>query len=102
MPNAPKHQAGAFFLNIVYWLLSPNSSSLPLFLLSSGSALIGGAMPDILEPATWPGHRGVWHYLGGVAALLPALSLWQSSNPRFLIGSFCVGYFSHLLLDVTN
>ena len=101
MPNAPKHQTGALALNAVYWLLSAYSGNIPMLLLSSCSALIGGAMPDQLEPADSPRHRGFWHYIAGVASLYPALNLWQATNPAFLIGSFSTGYFSHLLLDLT-
>lgn len=102
MPDSGEHQAGAFLFNTVYWLLSPANRDLGLLILSSAAALLGGATPDALEPPTWAGHRGDWHYIGGLLSALPSLALWQSEGIGFLIGAYCVGYFSHFVLDVTT
>jgi len=102
MPNAGEHQIGSIALTGIYWILSPWTGSLPLALLGIGIGSIGGTLPDILEPATWPGHRGAWHYIGGILSLFPALALRNSTDIGFLVGCLCVGYFSHFLLDVST
>jgi len=100
MPNASEHQIGSGIFFLFYWITSPWISSLSLGLVGVILAFLGGMMPDILEPATWPGHRGLWHYLVGALVVIPAIALHSGNNSGFIIGSFCIGYFSHFVLDV--
>jgi len=102
MPDSGEHQIGAFVADIFYWVLSTWSGNIALLLLSWMAAVFGGAAPDMLEPATWYGHRGAWHYVAGFLALLPAMLMLKSNAIGFLIGAFCIGYFSHFLLDLVT
>jgi len=83
----------------------------------SGAA--GGRLPDIIEPAVHPNHRGPAHSVAFAAASTTALvkvqptwtDLWARQRPAtlaqrlsfaFLEGAgagFGPGYLSHLLLD---
>lgn len=87
---------------------------------------IGGILPDIIEPATSPNHRGMAHsYLAGIGGgtlLVSRMTSWQESvrNRPFIefndpvlmaleelfrhfvagtIAGFATGYLSHLALD---
>lgn len=97
--NRDEHLFGAFVFSLFYWFLATNNSLTGL-LVTCIFACIGGLMPDVLEPATWPGHRGFFHYFFGPFCIVPALLFMNSSNLGFMGGAFCFGYFSHFLLDV--
>ena len=99
MPNREDHMIGAFVLNIAYWILSNWFPSIDLFIGSSFGALIGGLFPDMIEPPTWPGHRGAWHYLGGPLALLLALVLMNKEPASFIGGAAFMGFVSHIIMD---
>lgn len=74
---------------------------------AAGGALLGvaGAMiPDLLEPATSPNHRGGWHTAeaGAALALATGITLTQPQLfvPVLTLGVPAVaGYNSHLFLD---
>ena len=102
MPDAGEHQAGAFVANLLYWVISAWSGDFFILLLSWAFAALGGATPDLLEPATWYGHRGAWHYVAGFLSIFPAFILLGTNGLGFVLGAFCIGYFSHFLLDVTT
>ena len=72
---------------------------------------VGARLPDWIEPARTPHHRGFWHSkaLGGALMLLACLlaqgSVWEEATPRaFLLRAsslfLVVGYLSHLVLDL--
>ena len=100
MPDAGEHQIGAIAAILIYWFFSVWNGNILMLLLGWIAAALGAAAPDILEPATWYGHRGAWHYAGGIVSFFPALFLLSSDALGYLIGAFCIGYFSHFLLDV--
>ena len=72
---------------------------------------VGARLPDWIEPARTPHHRGFWHSkaLGGTLMLLACLlaqgSVWEEATPRaffWRMGSLFLiaGYLSHLGLDL--
>jgi hypothetical protein len=97
--NKDGHLFGAFLFNLVYWIIA-TENSLAGLLASCILACCGGLLPDVLEPPTWPGHRGVFHYVVGPISILPAIFLINSNLILFAGGAFCFGYFSHFVLDV--
>lgn len=81
----------------------------PLALLAAiGGGIIGGKLPDKIEPAYRnPNHRQAFHsvaVLGGVGWSIKALTDWHPEAPfdrllkYFLLG-LAAGYASHLLMD---
>ena len=133
MPNRREHiEVGAVAGALVALLRSDAQDSGELLLEVAGGALggaLGGRLPDILEPPTSPGHRGVAHAIIPVAAAgsfvvsrLPGASVPRpramerqgvqhdgtpasSLGERFLSGlavGGAVGYASHLLMDSTT
>jgi len=97
--NKDEHILGALIFNFIYWMIAIHNGIAAL-LISSIFALCGGLAPDVLEPPTWRGHRGGWHYFAGSISVLPAIIFINSDLMLFVIGAFCVGYFSHLILDI--
>ena len=97
--NRDEHILAALIFNFVYWTISFNNGFMGL-LMSSVFAFWGGLMPDMLEPPTWRGHRGVFHYVGRPLSILPTLLFLDSNLILFMVGGFCIGYFSHFILDV--
>jgi len=67
----------------------------------------GGRLPDMLEPAVHPNHRGLLHSIAalGIAAwTVRELWLWQPTEPlqktlRAVLIGIAVGYGTHLLVD---
>ena len=72
--------------------------------LAVSAGILGGVLPDLLEPATNPNHRAFFHSLltlAGLALLVAAVRDWpEEFNAVFK--SFVAGYFSHGLLDLTT
>jgi len=101
--NSDEHIAGAFLFNLVFSgskiILTGMKVSIGLHILSSITAILGGLSPDMIEPATSPRHRGVFHYLVGPLSIIPALLLDSSDVLIFSVSSFFMGYFSHFCLD---
>jgi membrane-bound metal-dependent hydrolase YbcI (DUF457 family) len=73
----------------------------------AGFAVIGGVvfgcLPDLLEPANSPCHRGLFHSVGcGGAVFYGAFGThteaWESED-RMKIRSMALSYLSHLYLD---
>ena len=93
---------GSLLFGFLYWGLSSWRDSPGLLVVGLLFAALGGMMPDQLEPPTGPDHRGAWHYLGGLLSALPAYSMINAGAVGFVIGSFCVGYFSHFVLDIAS
>jgi membrane-bound metal-dependent hydrolase YbcI (DUF457 family) len=74
---------------------------------------VGARLPDWIEPARTPHHRGFWHSkaLGAglvlVACLLAQGSVWGEATPQAFFlrvgGLFlAAGYLSHLSLDLLS
>lgn len=75
-------------------------------LLGALGGLAGSALPDILEPAIHPNHRGMAHsaVVGSGISIKTIKSLTtnssQSQNTKAVIlTALAVGYLSHLFLD---
>jgi len=68
---------------------------------------IGGILPDVIEPATNPGHRGLFHSVIAAVIVVSALcAMWQYMEKHkkepdwgFVLG---IGYTSHLALDMVT
>jgi len=97
--NRDGHIFGALVFNFIYWIMAIDHTIAGL-LISCIFACCGGLIPDVLEPPTWPGHRGVMHYFVGPISILPAIFLFNSNSILFAIGAFSLGYFSHFILDI--
>jgi inner membrane protein len=76
------------------------------FLVCAGFALVAGAAPDLLEPATHPHHRQLAHSFtaGGLLAKF-ALDKCSFGNcewdqfAKIAMASGIAGYLSHLVAD---
>lgn len=68
--------------------------------------VLGGSLPDILEPATSPNHRGLFHSLafGGVVMALVYGEHSEKWDPetRKLARTLAKAYLSHLAADLTT
>ena len=96
--NGNEHSLGSLLLNIIFWFMT-NFPKIGVLLIGSVAAILGGAAPDLIEPATWPGHRGIFHRLGFLA-IFPVLLLSPYSNIlEIMLASFFLGNFSHFILD---
>jgi inner membrane protein len=128
MGNRSDHYpAGACFGGLVAALSALVANRAPTWAEVLGGAaagLVTSALPDVLEPATHPGHRGVAHSVAalgtGVGLGLPAAHRFQDRVARAsgdetdpvkrFMAQFCAGaaagavagYGSHLLLDATT
>ena len=75
-------------------------------LLAGFFGVLGGVLPDIIEPAINPNHRGFYHsYLtmGGVGYSVAGKHTEKWSRlSRSVIVSLGVGYISHLVADSTT
>lgn len=73
--------------------------------LRTAAGIFGGLLPDLLEPALSPRHRGIAH--SAVILLLLAIAVWyftrkseeEDALPKMMIASAGMGYLSHLLAD---
>ena len=99
MPEFGEHIGGAFVFGAVYWVLSGFTGGVGVAILGVITALLGGMTPDILEPADGPDHRSVFHWLVGFLVAFPAYLWIGAGGLLFVAGSYCVGYFSHFVLD---
>lgn len=105
--NSDEHSVGAFLfylvylgLSIVLWMVDVSIGKL---LVGFFMAIVGGLAPDIIEPPTWPGHRGFFHYTIGPANIIPALIFTNSTNLVLSsVDAFRMGYFSHFILDILS
>lgn len=72
-------------------------------LAGGGVGAFCGVLPDLLEPATCPNHRKLFHSV--TTASLISYGLYKantsslSSNDKEIINIAGAGYLSHLLLD---
>ena len=77
---------------------------------SGGFAALCGSLPDLLEPATHPGHRQFFHsvaFAGILAAGLYQTYHWRPDDPvhRLIRGTILVAggaYLVHLAMDATT
>lgn len=115
MPRAYQHVviaglAGAAVDCLIQWeAMSANPETkfdVGELLLCAVGAGIAGLVPDLLEPAANPNHRGVCHSVAaGVAVSLTLSGRHTEGLPklmRLLMLMGAVGYGSHLLADSTT
>jgi hypothetical protein len=66
--------------------------------------LVGGLLPDRLEPPIHPGHRDAFHFIFGPIAFILFYWLWSArlllNFQPFLVAAFALGYASHFFLDL--
>jgi len=72
--------------------------------LGAIGGVVGGLLPDILEPPRHPGHRDLFHSrLAFIGMPIVGAKLMNSGNlsqSAVTVGEgFSVGYISHLILD---
>lgn len=73
-------------------------------LLGLGTGIVGGVLPDVLEPATHPNHRGMCHSLAALLSTGYGAVKASSGNRiepylRTVAVAGCAAYVSHLILD---
>ncbi|UOG31801.1 metal-dependent hydrolase [Leptospira noguchii] len=73
-------------------------------LIGGGLGLVGGMIPDILEPADHPHHRQTAHSVAFVVLLYILIMQTKKKYPSasIFLDSLLVGYVSHLGLDSTT
>jgi len=96
--NGDEHFFGSLTFNGIFWIVT-NFPKVGVLLIGSIAAILGGAAPDLIEPPTWPGHRGIFHWLGGLAIIPVFLLNPYSDILEIILASFFLGYFSHFILD---
>jgi membrane-bound metal-dependent hydrolase YbcI (DUF457 family) len=86
---------------------SEEEGSLADLFVACGSGVIGGKLPDKLEPALHPNHRKFFHSLlfaAGVGYAGYKVYKWGPETDwqkvlRIVLLAVAAGYLSHLLLD---
>ena len=131
MPNKPTHiiaGAGAGVLAVNFWPLEDDNIKSGEYLTGAViGGIIGGMLPDIIDPPRSPHHRSIGHSMTGNSIGLGALianidTIDQALSERIkeaeenenyvlagfyrfvsgLIKGFIAGQASHLLLDLTT
>ena len=91
-PNRPKD----------FWDFLSRINFLELAAFAAGGAVIA-SLPDILEPASSPNHRAMFHsFAFGAAVTYGAFgkhSEMMMPNDRHLLQTAALSYLSHLFLD---
>jgi inner membrane protein len=108
MANAKEHAVIGAGVGAVGWLLYCKLVDRPIevgeVLLAAGVGMIGGLLPDLLEPAIHPNHRQFFHSYA-VTALLAHANHHVSRNTqlptetRTVIHLISLGFYSHLAAD---
>jgi membrane-bound metal-dependent hydrolase YbcI (DUF457 family) len=67
-------------------------------------AVVGGLVPDLIEPANNPNHRSLFHSLAAGTALIHGTNQVQTNDripdaTKLIMVLLVVGFFSHLLVD---
>ena len=115
MPNFKQHAFIESAVGIVFSLVGyhvkkqyDNEACLDFekLLAHAATGCIAASLPDLIEPATNPNHRGFFHsIIAGIAVSWITYKAHDGRlDPRFksLIGSMGLGYISHLLADGTT
>lgn len=83
--NRDEHNAGGVISGIIFsFIIGDIVMMLPCIFFS----YIGSRLPDVIEPPTWPGHRGLFHSAVGMASLAMAM---LRSAPLGFIGALLWG-----------
>ena len=107
--NGPVHAiVGSASSSVVYLIIKNALGEEPTFwgfVGFAGAGGITGLLPDILEPATSPRHRGFFHSYALIAAAGYLAYRFFTSRDLSLQGlkvaaaALCAAYGSHLVLD---
>lgn len=110
MANAADHALyGGISGGATYLIMCQNHKRQPdlgELLLCVGAGVLGGAAPDVLEPADHPHHRRIAHSFttGGILLKLAADQTGSENNgltqfQKILLAAGIAGYVSHLVAD---
>ncbi len=115
MPNATTHLilggATGATVNIAFQIARMTSKTDTKFdwgelLLCTAAGGAAGLIPDLLEPATTPNHRGFFHSI--TAAVLVAYLISGRHTAKWSVATLALfsaagfGYLSHLVADATT
>ncbi|MBY9002081.1 MAG: metal-dependent hydrolase [Candidatus Heimdallarchaeota archaeon] len=104
---------GLPLVGIMYYSFSSDFNYFMLALILAASLVcvfIGAILPDLLERPTNPNHRKFLHswfvfaiaFIASFVMALVIIPLYEHLFFVYPIFGFCLGYFSHLLLDSTT
>ena len=108
MPNKDEHTFVSGLLGLACYLRYKDFTGTKPSLLgaaaSTGLGAVAGSLPDIIEPATSPRHRGLFHSTSvgvGLTYLLRKVARSETLSLEEKLGLtiFGLGYLSHLRLD---
>ncbi len=75
-------------------------------LIIMGGSTFGSLLPDVIEPATNPNHRSIFHSVLFGSILTGNLIHNRNAKPDYIlkmaINSISAGYISHLVTDSTT
>lgn len=107
MANAKQHAVIGAGVGAVCWLLYCKLVDRPIqvgeVVLAAGVGMIGGLLPDLLEPAIHPNHRRFFHSYAATALLARESSCFPNTQipaeTRAAIHLISLGFLSHLAAD---
>lgn len=111
MANRKQHAVVAAALGLGVYAFRCHRSAERFTLLGALKAtavtVLGGLVPDVLEPALHPNHRSFCHSVSGGGLLaggagVASRNIQLGEELTFYAGLFVLGYISHLLLDSTT
>lgn len=109
--DSGKHAAIGALLGFGGYLSYKYLKKEPPTIVGTLMSLLGGAfaglLPDLLEPATNPNHRGLFHSIALLALIICGnYKVWQneklSEDQKFAISLLSTAYSSHLVTDGTT
>ena len=109
--NSEEHAFLGGLIGLGSYMLHRLAKQKPVNLFEMVVSTIGGAgaavLPDILEPATEPDHRSIFHSATTPALLSRAnLDLWAddglSEDQKLALSVLSTAYNSHLIADSTT
>jgi inner membrane protein len=108
MANARQHAVIGAGVGAVCWVLYcklvDRRIQVGEVVLAAGVGMIGGLLPDLLEPAIHPNHRRFFHSYAATALLAHAnhhvsRNTQIPAETRAAIHLISLGFFSHLAAD---
>jgi len=98
-------------LSYYFFSLELNYFKLSMILVASFACIfLGAILPDLIERPTHPDHRKFFHswfifaisFIASFVMAFVVIPLYEHLIYVYPIFGFCLGYFSHLLLDSTT
>ena len=108
MPSEVEHTTAGGLIGLMCYLGYKNlTNSKPSFLGAIGSTLLGsfaGTLPDTIEPAVNPQHRGLFHSASlGISLTYVLRNIAKSEKlgreEKLISAILGLGYLSHLSMD---